>query len=158
VEIVGYLIPTRGRASPLIKYDRKRLTCNSWDGNTRVICLKVHLLHCCRIAMLFIWLCFWRTELLDCICFWRLNHCISKGTKFLISTLWKQITGTFLICSFIKSHFIPFFFLTAKFLINVDFMECYCIPYFGYSRYQYLSYTLWQKYIYLCLLFCFAAC
>jgi hypothetical protein len=25
VEIVGYLIPTRGRASPLIKYDRKRL-------------------------------------------------------------------------------------------------------------------------------------
>jgi hypothetical protein len=26
VEIVGYLIPTRGIASPLIKYDRKRLT------------------------------------------------------------------------------------------------------------------------------------
>jgi hypothetical protein len=26
VEIVGYLIPTRGRASPLIKYDHKRLT------------------------------------------------------------------------------------------------------------------------------------
>jgi hypothetical protein len=25
VEIVGYLIPTRGIASPLIKYDRKRL-------------------------------------------------------------------------------------------------------------------------------------
>jgi hypothetical protein len=26
VEIVGYLIPTRGIASPLIKYDRKRLS------------------------------------------------------------------------------------------------------------------------------------
>jgi hypothetical protein len=38
VEIVGYLILTRGIASPLIKYDRKRLTstCTLW------LCIVLH--------------------------------------------------------------------------------------------------------------------
>jgi hypothetical protein len=37
VEIVGYLIPTRGIASPLIKYDHKRLIINTPPGIIRVI-------------------------------------------------------------------------------------------------------------------------